>query len=236
MMKLLNVGGASKSIPVPPWYKNHEHHLLDIVSGEGVDLVADARRLHEMPELANMYDDVYCSHNLEHYTEAEADLVLKGFLHILKPGGVAFIRVPNIEGAMKKMFEKGVHLEDTAYVSPGGLIRYKDIIYGHGPQVEEGLKQGNTFMMHKNAFSIQGLRDILTKAGFMKVNVMPTPDGMELGAGGMKPHTETTRFLRRSSAGQNAPSTAPAGDGYPHGFPILAPGSSNTEPPATDKE
>lgn len=63
--KVLNVGGNSKAIPLPPQYTNWEHILLDIDPKGNPDLVCDARNLMSLPE--SQFDSVYCSHNLEHY-------------------------------------------------------------------------------------------------------------------------------------------------------------------------
>ena len=64
-MRVLNVGGASKTIPIPPHYAGWEHLLLDIDPRGEPDIVCDARELTSLPPA--QFDAVYCSHNLEHY-------------------------------------------------------------------------------------------------------------------------------------------------------------------------
>jgi len=59
-MKVLNVGGASKDIPLPPQYAGWQHTLLDIDPDVRRDVVCDAREMSRLP--AAQYDAVYCSH------------------------------------------------------------------------------------------------------------------------------------------------------------------------------
>src|SRR5438045_1858589 len=93
--RVLNVGGGSKEIPLPPHYADWEHVLLDIDPTAKPDVVCDARGLSALP--AAEYDAIYCSHNLEHYYKHDGIKVLRGFMHVLKPNGFAEIRVPDID-------------------------------------------------------------------------------------------------------------------------------------------
>jgi len=66
-MKVLDVGGCRKTkLPFP---EGHEHILLDIVSGEGVDIVADARDMLHLK--GKEYSVVWSSHCLEHFISIE---------------------------------------------------------------------------------------------------------------------------------------------------------------------
>ena len=76
--KVLNVGGNSKAIQLPPQYSNFNHILLDIDPKGSPDIVCDARKLTTLD--ATQFDAVYCSHNLEHYYRHDVSLVLAGFL------------------------------------------------------------------------------------------------------------------------------------------------------------
>mgnify|MGYP001209277570 CR=1 FL=1 len=64
MRKVLNVGGNSKMIPLPPQHTGWENIVLDIDPQGKPDVVCDARRLGQLPGAT--YDAVYCSHNLQH--------------------------------------------------------------------------------------------------------------------------------------------------------------------------
>jgi predicted SAM-dependent methyltransferase len=57
-------------------------------------LYCDARIKIPLPN--ESVDNVYCSHTLEHFSFQEADLVLKEFMRVLKPGGGVRIIVPNL--------------------------------------------------------------------------------------------------------------------------------------------
>src|SRR5436190_16880784 len=89
--RVLNVGGRSKSVPIPAHFAQWEHVLLDINPAGGVDIALDARRLHQLP--ASGFDAVYCSHNLEHYYAHEVPRVIAGFAHAIKEDGFVELRV-----------------------------------------------------------------------------------------------------------------------------------------------
>jgi len=169
--KLLNVGGGTKKIPLGAPYEsmNIEHLLLDIVPGPGVDYAWDARDLDRFTETS--FDIVYCSHNLEHFSVKDYPQVLKGFHHILKPGGLVDIRVPNIQGAMEEMIKRNCELDDTAYVSQAGPISYHDMLYGYS----EYVKHGNAYMQHYVGFSKRTLAQALLNAGFKILRVESGP-------------------------------------------------------------
>ena len=95
MKRVLNVGGGAKSIPIPLHYEGWEHVLLDIDPRQKPDVVCDARELGTLP--ADLYDAVYCSHNLEHYWRHDAPLVVAGFAHVLRGHGFAEVAVPDLK-------------------------------------------------------------------------------------------------------------------------------------------
>jgi predicted SAM-dependent methyltransferase len=99
LKKVLNVGGNSKEIPLPPQYAGFEQLLLDIDPTGSPDIVCDARNLTTLEN--GLFDAVYCSHNLEHYYRHDVPKVLGGFLHVLKEGGFAHIVVPDINEVMR---------------------------------------------------------------------------------------------------------------------------------------
>lgn len=166
MKRVLNVGGNDKSISLPPQYAGFEHLLLDIQPGPSVDIVCDARKLHTLE--ARQVDAVYCSHNLEHYYHHEVPTVLAGFLHVLKDGGFAHIRVPDIQAVMRQMLERGLDIDDELYTSAAGPITVQDVIYGYGAEIE---RSGQDFYAHKTGFTPLSLEKALWKAGFTKVYI-----------------------------------------------------------------
>lgn len=161
MKAILNVGGNNANIGLPSQYSDFKHVLLDIDPSGNPDIVADARQLGRLKP--SQYDVVYCSHNLEHYYHHEIDSVLKGFLHVIKPGGLAHIRVPDIPQVMKTTLDRNLDLADTLYQSKAGPITVRDVLYGYGLQIE---KSGEDFYAHKTGFSNRSLTLALKNSGF----------------------------------------------------------------------
>jgi SAM-dependent methyltransferase len=159
--KLLNVGGNSKKIPLPSQYAGFEHWLLDIDPAGSPDILCDARTLDRLDP--GQFDVVYCSHNLEHYHRHDVRKVLSGFMHVLKDGGVAHIRVPDIQEVMRLAIERGLDLEDVLYQSSAGPIMVLDVIYGYSVQIE---RSGEDFYAHKTGFTQKSLIKALQAAGF----------------------------------------------------------------------
>ena len=161
MKRLLNVGGGSKSIAIPPQYAGFEQVLLDIDPAGSPDIVLDGRRLTELP--AEQFDAVYCSHNLEHYFRHDVPRVLGGFFHVLKPGGFAQICVPDLLDLMRRVVQGNLDLEETLYMSSSGPVAPLDVIYGLGARIEAS---GVDFFAHKTGFTSQTLTRAVEKVGF----------------------------------------------------------------------
>ena len=161
LKKVLNVGGNTKAIPLPPQYAEFEHLLLDIDPKGSPDILCDARQLITLE--ANQFDAIYCSHNLEHYYRHDVQKVLAGFLHVLKDDGFAQIRVPDIHEVMKITLERGLDIDDVLYTSPAGPIMVLDVLYGYTVQIE---RSGQDFFAHKTGFTQKSLLTALNTAGF----------------------------------------------------------------------
>jgi SAM-dependent methyltransferase len=174
--KFLNVGGSSKQTEVPPHFMHWEHHLLDILPGPDVDLVCDARKMTELP--SGHFDAIYCSHNLEHYYEHDLPRVLAGFKHMLKPEGFVHIIVPNLQQAMGHMAVRMAEPDTVLYLSASGPIRYLDLIFGYGAQIEA---KGDAYA-HKIGFSQRLLKKVLANAGFDWRVVIPIAETFEIHA------------------------------------------------------
>jgi hypothetical protein len=172
---VLNVGGNTKEIPIPAHYGGWRHLLLDIDPKAAPDIVCDARELAKLA--ARSFDAVYCAHNLEHYYRHEAMSVLGGFRHVLKDDGFAEICVPDMKAVMERVVANGIDLEDVLYVSPGGPILVRDVIYGWSKQIEQS---GNDFFAHKNGFTASSLGAILRSAGFAAVFVGERKEQFEI--------------------------------------------------------
>ena len=185
--KVLNVGGNSKAIALPPIFDGYEHLLLDIDPTGKPDLLCDARELTSTP--AAQYDAVYCSHNLEHYFRHDVPRVLAGFIHVLKPQGFAFIRVPDIQEVMRIAVERRLEPDDVLYQSANGPIQVLDVLYGWGAQIA---RSGVDFFAHKTGFSPALMNKTLRAAGF--ANVYIATGNLEVGAlGFLQPPDAATR-------------------------------------------
>ncbi len=161
MKRVLNVGGNSKAIPLPPQYAGFEQFLLDIDPKGAPDIICDARELTTLE--GGGFDAVYCSHNLEHYYRHEVPKVLGGFLHVLKEGGFAHIRVPDVAEVMRLTLERGLDIDDILYQSPAGPITVLDVLYGYGVEIE---RSGKEYFAHKTGFTRKSLVATLARAGF----------------------------------------------------------------------
>lgn len=162
--RVLNVGGNSREIPLPPEYADWDSILLDIDPASNPDVLCDARELERLP--ATSFDSVYCSHNLEHYYQHDVARVLAGFLHVLKDEGFVYVRVPDISVLMRVVVEQGLDIADVLYQSAAGPITVRDVIYGYGPEIE---RSGNDFFAHKTGFTEKSLLEVLRTAGFSHV-------------------------------------------------------------------
>lgn len=164
MKKVLNVGGNSKAIPLPPQYAGFEHLLLDIDPRGAPDIVCDARELATLQP--GRFDAVYCSHNLEHYFRHEVPRVLAGFLHVLKEGGFAHIVVPDLGEVMRVAAQRQLDVEDVLYQSPAGPITVLDVLYGYHVEIA---RSGRDYFAHKTGFTQRSLLNALHGAGYRNV-------------------------------------------------------------------
>lgn len=162
-MKVLNVGGNNKSIPIPQYFNGWEHHLLDIDAGCMPDICCDAMLLKNKEEYNGIYDAVYCSHNLEHYYKHKVPEVLNGFYNVLNDNGFCYIAVPNIMNVLRILIAYNMDLTDTIYEIDAGSISTHDVMFGWGKQVEES---GFEYFAHKCAFTPKMLGNVCIKAGF----------------------------------------------------------------------
>jgi hypothetical protein len=177
MKRVLNVGGGSKAIAIPPLYDGWEHVLLDISPVGNPDVLADARELEQ--QTAAEYDAIYCSHNLEHYYPHDAFKVLAGFLHVLKPEGFAHIVVPDVGQVMHDFVLGEMEIDAPLYEVKAGKITVHDVLYGYSKAIAQS---GNDFYAHKTGFTPSLLSRMLADVGFANVEIHPDPDNWEVEA------------------------------------------------------
>ena len=197
MKKVLNVGGNSKEIELPPEYADFEHLLLDIDPKGAPDILCDARLLTTLE--AGQFDAIYNSHNLEHYYRHDVQKVLAGFQHVLKDDGFVHIIVPDMHEVMRLTLERGLDIDDVLYQSALGPITVLDVIYGFGSQIEQS---GVDFYAHKTGFTEKSLIAALNRAGFAKIYSGINKGTLEIHAWAFKnPPSDAARALFRLPAG-----------------------------------
>lgn len=164
-MKVLNVGGGANR-NLPQHYAGWEQLVLDIDPYVQADMVMDARQMTTLA--ATEYDAVFSSHCLEHFYRHDVPKVLAGFFHVLNPGGVAEIWVPNVLALMKTMLASSLDITDTWYrTGVGDPISFHDVLYGWNKAMEAG----NEYYAHKCGFTPLSMRDALVKAGFEDITI-----------------------------------------------------------------
>jgi hypothetical protein len=189
-MRVLNVGGSTRDIPIPRLYEGWEHVLLDIDPEVKPDICLDARELAALEP--RQFDAIYCSHNLDLYYAHDLPKVLAGFRHVLKEGGFAEIRLPDLGSLMRHVVKNDLGLDHVLYQSMLGPVRVRDFIYGFGPEIE---RSGRDFYAHKNGFTKKALAKALLQAGFATVLFRKT-HALELAAiAFQQPPTPEQRFL-----------------------------------------
>jgi len=134
---------------------------LDIDPEVKPDVIASITDMRVIADAA--VDAVYSSHNVEHLYPHEVPLALCEMNRVLKSGGFAFVKLPDLQEVAR--FVADGKLEDPLYISPVGAIAPLDILYGHRP----ALARGNTFMAHRTGFTGSTLGAALIAAGFAAV-------------------------------------------------------------------
>jgi hypothetical protein len=121
-------------------------------------------------------DAVYSSHNIEHLYPHEVPLALREMCRVIKPYGLAFIKVPDLQEVARYVADG--KLDDMLYMSPMGPIAPLDILFGH----RSSLEVGNAFMAHRTGFTAGTLGAALITAGFAAALVQRNPSAFSLDA------------------------------------------------------
>lgn len=182
---VLNVGGGVTEVPAR--YASWKQILLDINPAIKPDICCDALEMSALP--AATYDAVYCSHTVEHFYRHDVQRLLRGFLHVLKPGGFSDIAVPNLTYLIEQV--RGRDLDDVWYESKAGPITFHDVLYGFGRAMEGG----NLYYAHKCGFTAASLRKELFAAGFIYVAMMEQNTNLQAFAFLDKPKPHQLRML-----------------------------------------
>jgi predicted SAM-dependent methyltransferase len=103
MKRVLEVG-CGRSDFVPTYFVDYEWVRLDIDPAVEPDIV---HNIHDpLPEEhQNAYDDVFCSHMLEHIDRNKIGTVMRNMVSALKVGGKLWITVPAMEWAAEQIIQ-----------------------------------------------------------------------------------------------------------------------------------
>jgi SAM-dependent methyltransferase len=172
-LRVLHVGCGQKgrsSLPID--LQGCVEVRLDISPEVNPDVVADMRDLSALE--GGSFDVVYSSHNVEHVFAHEVVPMLAGWRRVLRPGGLLFLRCPDLGLACRAVLEKG--LTARLYESASGAITPLDVLYGH----VASLRGGDPHMAHKTGVTRKVLETVLLRAGFSRVAVEERPRAYEL--------------------------------------------------------
>jgi len=151
--RLLHVGCGGQ--PLPDWLSHFEDVRVDIDPATKPHFVRSMLDLHDMEG----FDGVFCCHALEHLYPYEVPRALAEFKRAINDGGVVIIMVPDLEDVKPT-------LEPIGLTCELGPMCGLDLFYGHHSVLES-----QPYMAHHCGFTKESLRDVLTEAGFKKVQV-----------------------------------------------------------------
>jgi SAM-dependent methyltransferase len=164
--KVLHVGcGPYNPNALPPELRTEDWQeiRLDIDPKMQPDILGTITDLSSVPD--NSVDAVYSSHNLEHIYDYEVPLALAEFKRVLKPGGLTWLVVPDMQLAAEWVV-KGDMDDQPLYISPAGPVKALWMFYGMGTSIP-----GMPYMAHKTGFTASGLKERLVVGGFEPVEV-----------------------------------------------------------------
>jgi SAM-dependent methyltransferase len=166
---LLHIGCAPEDLRALPemFQRGWQEVRFDINPDVQPDIVGDITDMHMVADQS--FDAVYSAHNLEHLYPHEVARALAEFHRIVKPAGMAFVTVPDLQ-QLAKVIAEG-RSEETLYSSAEGAVTAIDLVYGS--RVAVG--RGEVHMAHRTGFTGGSLRRALYRAGFQTVSMNTTP-------------------------------------------------------------
>ncbi|MEB3192839.1 MAG: methyltransferase domain-containing protein [Snowella sp.] len=179
--KVLHVGcGPYNPKALPPELRTEDWQeiRLDINPGVNPDILGTITDLSAVAD--NSVNAVYSSHNLEHIYDYEVPLALAEFKRVLKPGGLTWLVVPDMQIAAEWVI-KGDMDEQPLYISPAGPVLALWMFYGMGTAMP-----GMPYMAHKTGFTASSLQNRLHEAGFAELDVSRSKEYFEIHAKGYK--------------------------------------------------
>ncbi len=160
---VLHIGCGPRGNPIPLIFcgEGWREIRLDIDPEVEPDVIASMTDMSIVADAS--IDAIYSSHNLEHLYSHEVPVALAEWYRVLRPGGVIFVRVPDVRDIAKFVAED--KLEQVLYESPAGPISPIDVLWGFRVPIAAG----NYFMAHKTGFTESTLVNKLVNAGFERI-------------------------------------------------------------------
>lgn len=157
MPTVIHVGCGGDTLPA--WLSGFDEVRMDINPDCKPDIVAS------MVDMGDVgpFDAVYCSHALEHLFPHDVPVALGEFLRVLRPGGIALVFVPDLEGVAPT--------REPLFNSPAGPISGHDLYYGYAPYLTS-----NPYMAHHSGFVQDTLAEAFKGAGFSRVETKRLTD------------------------------------------------------------
>lgn len=138
----LNLGGIGDGkTPNLPGFK-----IVDLADNPKVDIRCDVSKL--TPIKSESVDEIYASNILEHFRHIDTVNVLKEWHRVLKPGGILWVSVPNMDYIVKTCLKYGF----SEYV--------RNLIWGD---------QIHPYAFHYVCFTYGSLAKCVMEAGFSDI-------------------------------------------------------------------
>jgi hypothetical protein len=129
---------------------------VDILATEAVDVLSDIKKLANFTDGA--VEAIYACHVLEHFSHADAVVVLRRWFAVLQPGGELRISVPDIDRIVNIYHRNWQHFQ-----TPGNSP-WIGLLYGG---------QGDPYDFHKTGFNFCWMKYILESVGFTDITEYP---------------------------------------------------------------
>lgn len=129
---------------------------VDVMDLPSVDVVDDVGTLQNIPDA--FADEIYASHVLEHFAEAEVPGVLATWHRKLRPGGTLRISVPDMDRITR------IYQANLEHFKTPGHAPWNGLIYGG---------QDDAHDFHKSGYNANWLARLLEQAGFEGIEEYP---------------------------------------------------------------